>query len=99
MSAKIKRATRLDTNPTNVVVTVKDPARIEIEVDIDRLRWEHASMLERSQDPNVPQEEQSRLVLAVLEAVTGQDMAQQPLRVVNAVLAQIKNAFGGSEGN
>jgi hypothetical protein len=91
--AKLKRNTA-DANLSNVTVKIKQPEPVEIEVDIDRLKWEHSTMLSRAQSDDVPEAEQTELVFGVLEAVTGQDMRQMPLRVINAVLGEIRAHFG-----
>ena len=90
---------RNPSNPSNVTVTVKQPTHVDIEVDLDRLKWKHSTMMQRAQDETLSTEEQEDLVFGVLEAVTGQDMRQQPLRVINAVLLQIKTAFGDDSKN
>jgi hypothetical protein len=84
---------------SNVTVTVKPPEHVNIDVDIDRLKWRHSAMLQQAMSPDLPEEEQEALIFGVLEAVTGQDMRDQPLRVINAVLAEIKGAFGDDSKN
>mgnify|MGYP001581965188 CR=1 FL=1 len=81
---------------SNVIVRVKPPQPVEIDVDFDRLRGDHLALVQKMQGSTG--DEQYKIMLKILEIVTGgQDMSDAPLRVTSAFLAELAKYIGGAD--
>ena len=82
----------------NVIVRVKSPQPVEIDVDFDRLRGGHLALVQKMQASTG--DEQYKIMLQILEIVAGgQDMSDAPLRVTSAILAELARYIGGDTPN
>jgi len=81
-----------------VVVSFKKRAPVEIEIDQDLLTWddltEMMELQEKGERGGLTQREQMDALAALLTKVTGQDMHQQPARVVTALVAELGKLTG-----
>lgn len=85
-------------NVANVIVRVKPPQPVEIDVDFDRLRGGHLALVQKMQASTG--DEQYKIMLQILEIVAGgRDMSDAPLRVTSAILAELAKYIGGDTPN
>lgn len=75
-------------NDINVTVRVKKNPHIDVEIDIDQLSYKEMKRL-RKLASEQGEDEAMDEVIAVLSKLTGQDLSSAPVRVVNAIMAQL----------
>ncbi len=79
-----------ETAPTpNVTVRFKPTTPIEVELDVDQLTWEDMKVIRRASAQGASEDDAEQALFALLTKLTGKDMRLLPLRVVNAVIAQL----------
>jgi hypothetical protein len=72
----------------NVTVRIKKNPHIDVEIDIDRLSYKEMKRLRKLANEQGEDEAMDE-VIAVLSKLTGQDLSEAPVRVVNAIMAQL----------
>ena len=81
-----------------VIVSFKKRPPVEIEIDQDLLTWddlaEMMELQEKGERGDLSQREQMNALAALLTKVTGQDMHQQPARVVTALVSELGKLAG-----
>ena len=78
-----------------VTVSIKPQKQYNIEIDPDKLRWEHLAIIQKAQADGLGENEAGEAFFDLLRALTGENLREHPLRVVMAVINQLNGIAQG----
>lgn len=71
-----------------VIVTFKKMVPLQVEIDVDAIRWQQMKIIQRFAQ-NSSEEESTEALLDLLTTLTGQDARQFSMRQINSLIEQI----------